>query len=217
MNPASWSLPLLSGAFLLYLLAIHVGAVAIPTVSFLGIHAATLLIVIACFFGLYVMMKTHRAPMWIPRQTGDTRPEDTAYSGRSKESMAKLWLVFSAALFLAERGVENSPIQSLGDAMYWGIAALSTAGIADSPISGLSKLIGGAWIIIGSVMFFGIIVSTVTAYFMRPVQRPTDRLVESIESSLEELDQLTLDELDLLKENVDNLIEHMEEIQSRRH
>ena len=127
-----------------------------------------------------------------------------------------LWLVFSAALFLAERGVEASPIQTLGDAMYWGIAALSTAGIADSPISGLSKLIGGTWIIIGSVMFFGIIVSTVTAYFMRPVQRPTDRLVESIESSLEELDKLSLDELDLLKENVDNLIEHMEEIQSRR-
>jgi voltage-gated potassium channel len=127
-----------------------------------------------------------------------------------------LWLVFSAALFLAERGAANSPIQSLGDAMYWGIAALSTAGIADSPISGLSKLIGGTWIIIGSVMFFGIIVSTVTAYFMRPVQRPTDRLVESIESSLEELDKLSLEELDLLKENVDNLIEHMEEIQSRR-
>ena len=127
-----------------------------------------------------------------------------------------LWLVFSAALFLAERGAANSPIQTLGDAMYWGIAALSTAGIADSPISGLSKLIGGTWIIIGSVMFFGIIVSTVTAYFMRPVQRPTDRLVESIESSLEELDQLSLEELDLLKDNVDNLIEHMEEIQSRR-
>lgn len=127
-----------------------------------------------------------------------------------------LWLVFSAALFLAERGAANSPIQTLGDAMYWGIAALSTAGIADSPISGLSKLIGGTWIIIGSVMFFGIIVSTVTAYFMRPVQRPTDRLVESIESSLEELDTLSLDELDLLKDNVDNLIEHMEEIHSRR-
>ena len=131
-------------------------------------------------------------------------------------ALGLLWLVFSAALFLAERGAANSPIQSLGDAMYWGIAALSTAGIADSPISGLSKLIGGAWIVIGSVMFFGIIVSTVTAYFMRPVQRPTDRLVESIESSLEELDKLSLDELDLLKDNVDNLIEHMEEIQSRR-
>ena len=131
-------------------------------------------------------------------------------------ALAVLWLIFSAALFAAARGVEGSPIRSLGDALYWGIAALSTAGIADSPISGLSKLIGGAWIIIGSVMFFGIIVSTVTAYFMRPVQRPTDRLVESIEHSLEELDQLTVDELDLLKENVDNLIEHMEEINSRR-
>ena len=127
-----------------------------------------------------------------------------------------LWLAFSAALYLAERGADDSPIQSFGVAMYWGRAALSTAGIADSPISGLSKLIGGTWIIVGSVMFFGIIVSTVTAYFMRPVQRPTDQLVESIEYSLEELDQLSVEELDLLKENVDALIEHMEEIKSRK-
>ena len=127
-----------------------------------------------------------------------------------------LWLIFSAAMFVAERGAEDSPIRTFGDAMYWGIAALSTAGIADSPVSGLSKLIGGTWIIVGSVMFFGIIVSTVTAYFMRPVQRPTDQLVESIEYSLEELDQLSVEELDLLKENVDALIEHMEEINSRR-
>ena len=130
--------------------------------------------------------------------------------------LAVLWLIFSAAMFIAERYAENSPIRSLGDALYWGIAALSTAGIADSPISGISKLIGGTWIIVGSVLFFGIIVSTVTAYFMRPVQRPADRLVESIEFSLEELDQLSIDELDLLKDNVDTLIEHMEEIKSRR-
>lgn len=131
-------------------------------------------------------------------------------------ALGVLWLVFSAALFMAERGAADSPIRSLGDAMYWGIAALSTAGIADSPISGLAKLIGGTWIIIGSVMFFGIIVSTVTAYFMRPVQRPTDQLVESIEYSLDELDQLSVEELDLLKENVDALIEHMEDIKNRR-
>ena len=130
--------------------------------------------------------------------------------------LAVLWLIFSAAMFLAERSIDNSPIQSMGDALYWGIAALSTAGIANPPMSGLSKFIGGAWIIVGSVMFFGIIVSTVTAYFMRPVQRPTDQIVESIEYSLEELDQLSLEELDLLKENVDTLIDHMEEIKSRR-
>lgn len=127
-----------------------------------------------------------------------------------------LWLVFAAAMFAAERGSADSSIRSLGDALYWGIAALSTAGIADMPVSGVSKLIGGAWIIIGSVLFFGIIVSTVTAYFMRPVQRPPDQIVESIEYSLEELDQLSLEELDLLKETVDTLIEHVEHIKSRR-
>ena len=130
--------------------------------------------------------------------------------------LAFLWLLFAAAIFMAERGVEGSAIRSFGDAMYWGVAALSTAGIADSPVTGASKLIGGAWIIIGSVLFFGIIVSTVTAYFMRPVQRPPDQIVESIEYSLEELDQLSLEELDLLKETVDTLIEHVEHIKSRR-
>lgn len=130
--------------------------------------------------------------------------------------LASLWLVFAAAMFLVERGVEGSPIRSYGDALYWGIAALSTAGIADSPATGASKLIGGAWIIIGSVLFFGIIVSTVTAYFMRPVQRPSDQIIESIEQSLEELDQLSIEELDLLKETVDTLIEHVEHIKSRR-
>jgi voltage-gated potassium channel len=130
--------------------------------------------------------------------------------------LAFLWLVFAAAMFVVERGVEGSSIRSFGDAMYWGVAALSTAGIADSPVTGASKLIGGAWIIIGSVMFFGIIVSTVTAYFMRPVQRPPDQLIESIEYSLEELDELSIEDLDLLKQTVDTLIEHVERIKSQR-
>ena len=130
--------------------------------------------------------------------------------------LACLWLVVAVAMFMAERGAEGTPIRSLGDAMYWGIAALSTAGIADAPVTGASKLIGGAWIVIGSVLFFGIIVSTVTAYFMRPVKRPPDQLIESIEYSLEELDQLSVEDLDLLKETVDTLIEHVERIKSQR-
>jgi voltage-gated potassium channel len=41
-------------------------------------------------------------------------------------------------------------------------------------------------------------------------------MIESIEYSLEELDQLSIEELDLLKETVDTLIEHVEHIKSRR-
>lgn len=130
--------------------------------------------------------------------------------------LALLWVVFSSALFLSEQGAENSPVVSFGDALYWGIAALSTAGIADTPVTGVSKLIGGAWIIVGSVLFFGTIVSTVTAYFMRPLQRPANQIVDSIEYNLEQLEELSIDELDLLKQTVDTLIEHVERIKSER-
>ncbi len=127
-----------------------------------------------------------------------------------------LWLLFALGLFLAERNVPGSSIDSLGDALYWAVAAFSTAGIADTPTSGTAKLIGGTWIVIGSLLFFGTIVATVTGYFMRPLQRPHKRIIETIEYNLEQLESLDIDELDLLKDTVDALIMHMEELK-RRH
>ena len=127
-----------------------------------------------------------------------------------------LWFVFAGILFMTERAGGSTVIQSFGEALYWGVAAMSTAGIADTPISGTSKLVGATWIVIGSVLFFGIIVATVTAYFMRPLQRPASQLVETIEYNLEQLDALSIEELDLLKDTVDTLIEHVERLKEQR-
>jgi len=127
-----------------------------------------------------------------------------------------LWMLFSAGLYFAERGAEPAVIDSYGKALYWGVAAFSTAGIADTPASGLARLIGGAWIVIGSVLFFGAIVATVTAYFMRPLQRPHKQIIDTIEYNLEQLEQLSVDELDLLRETVDALIEHVERLKGGR-
>jgi voltage-gated potassium channel len=74
-----------------------------------------------------------------------------------------LWLFFSAGLYLSERSIASATITSYGNAFYWGIAALSTTGIVDIPISGLSQLIGGRWIVLGSSIFFGTIVATIAA------------------------------------------------------
>ena len=126
-----------------------------------------------------------------------------------------LWLIFSAALYLAEREVEGATITTYGEALYWGIAAFSTAGIADSPRSGLSQVIGGIWSILGSVLFFGTIVATVTTYFMRPLQRPAKRIIDTIEYNLEQLDDLSIEELHLLKKTTDTLIVHMEQQKKR--
>ena len=129
--------------------------------------------------------------------------------------LVALWLVFSGGLFLAEQDVEGSSITSYARALYWGVAALSTAGIADTPVSGLAQTIGGAWIIVGSVIFFGTIVASVTSYFMRPIQRPARQIIDTIEYNLEHLEDLSIEELALLKETTDGLIVHMERVKSR--
>jgi voltage-gated potassium channel len=130
-------------------------------------------------------------------------------------ALVVLWLLFAAGLFLAERGVAGASLTSYGRALYWGIAAFSTAGIADTPLSALGQAIGGVWIVVGSTLFFGTIVATVTSYFLRPVQRPARRIIETVEFNLEHMQDLTLEELDLLKQTVDMLIEHMEHARSR--
>jgi len=127
-----------------------------------------------------------------------------------------LWLLFSAGLYFAEQGADGTTITSYGRALYWGIAAFSTAGIADMPVNPVSEVIGGVWIIIGSLLFFGTIVATVTAYFMRPLQRPSKQIIETIEYNLEQLDRLSIEELEMLKDTTDALIEHVERLRLKQ-
>lgn len=126
------------------------------------------------------------------------------------------WMVFSAGLYFSERGAEGTSITSYGKALYWGIAAFSTAGIADMPKNGLSELIGAVWIVFGSMLYFGAIVATITAYFMRPLQRPSRQIIDTIEYNLERLNDLSIEELELLKETTDSLIEHVEHLKTKK-
>lgn len=127
-----------------------------------------------------------------------------------------LWMLFSAGIFLGEQGAEDTSITSYGKALYWGVTAFSTAGIADMPKNGISEIIGAIWIVLGSLLFFGAIVATVTAYFMRPLQRPSKQIIDTIEYNLEQLDDLSIEELELLKDTTDSLIEHVEHLKAKR-
>lgn len=127
-----------------------------------------------------------------------------------------LWIIFAAGLYFGERGAEGTTITSYGRALYWGIAAFSTAGIADMPVNGVSAFIGAIWIVLGSMLFFGAIVATITAYFMRPLQRPSKQIIDTIEYNLEQLDDLSIEELELLKETTDSLIEHVERMKAAK-
>ena len=129
--------------------------------------------------------------------------------------LVALWMLFSAGVFFGEYGTEGTTITSYGMALYWGISAFSTVGIADVPMNSTSLLIGAIWLIVGPLLFFGAIVTTVTAYFLRPLQRPSKQIIDTIEYNLEQLDDLSIEELELLKETTDSLIEHMEHLKAR--
>ena len=126
--------------------------------------------------------------------------------------LVMLWMLFSAALYVSEQSAVGTTITSYGSALYWGIAAFSTAGIADMPVNPASQMIGGIWIVVGSMLFFGAIVATVTAYFMRTLQRPSRQIIDAIEYNLEQLDRLSIDELEMLKTTTDALIENVERL-----
>ena len=129
--------------------------------------------------------------------------------------LVMLWLLFSAGLYYGEIGAEGTSITTYGRALYWGVAAFSTAGIADMPINGASEVIGAIWIVLGSMLFFGAIVATITAYFMRPLQRPSKQIIDTIEYNLEQMDDLSIEELEILKDTTDSLIQHMERVKAR--
>ncbi len=126
-----------------------------------------------------------------------------------------LWLLSSIALWWVEHDVSGTPVTDIGAALYWSVAAFSTAGIANSPVTNPGRLIGGTWIVVGSVIYFGAIIAAVTGYFMRPVQRPVRNLIDTIEDNLEHIEDLSMEELELLRETADGLIEHMEKIKAR--
>lgn len=123
-----------------------------------------------------------------------------------------LWLFFSLLMYLSEHNAEGTAITSYGHALYWGIAAFSTAGIAETPLNDSSQVVGGVWIVIGSIVFFGTIVATVTTYFNRPMKRPIKQIIDTIEYNLEQMQDLDEEELDLLKETTDSLISHIEKL-----
>ena len=117
-----------------------------------------------------------------------------------------LWLLFSAGLYFAERGV-NESLNSYDDVLLWSLTAIQTMGSPHLPITSLGKVIQGVWIVMGTMLFWGAIIASVTSYFMRPRRHPTKQIINTVQYNLEILEELSADELETLKETTVGLIE----------
>ena len=117
-----------------------------------------------------------------------------------------LWLLFSWGVYLAERGA-NEQINSYGYALWWSFTAMQTQGAnSPGPITAPGMLIGSIWSIFSTVAFFGVIIGTLYAYFMLPRRRPSREIVGAIQYNLEQLENLSVDELELLRETTVRIV-----------
>ena len=117
-----------------------------------------------------------------------------------------LWLLFSWGVYLAERGV-NDQINSYGYALWWSFTAMQTQGAnSPGPITAPGMLIGSIWSILSTVAFFGVIIGTLYAYFMLPRRRPSREIVSALQYNLEQLESLSVDELEVLRETTVRIV-----------
>ena len=117
-----------------------------------------------------------------------------------------LWLLFSAGFYFAEHGV-NEHVTSYGQALWWGMAAIETMGTPYKPLTTAGEVIGGIWAIFGVMLFWGTIIASVTVYFARRREGTVKQIISTVEYNLERLDDLSLEELEILKETTDGLID----------
>ena len=78
---------------------------------------------------------------------------------------------------------------------------------APGPITTAGMIIGAVWSIFSTIAFFGVIIGTLYSYFMLPLRRPSRELIGAIQYNLEELEHLSIDELEALKQTTASLVD----------
>ena len=115
-------------------------------------------------------------------------------------------LISSLGIFLAEKPV-NSQFDTFWHTLWWSFTAMQTQGAnSPGPITPLGITIGAIWSIIGTMTFFGVIIASFYAYFVDPKRRPSKAIIDALQYNLEELDELSIDELGALKDTVTNMV-----------
>jgi len=121
-------------------------------------------------------------------------------------ALVGLWLLSSWGVYLAERGA-NEQINSYGYALWWTFTAMQTQGAnSPGPITAPGMIIGSIWSIFSTVAFFGVIIATLYAYFMLPKRRPSREIVSALQYNLEELENLSVDELEVLRDTTVRIV-----------
>ncbi|MEE4376593.1 MAG: sodium:calcium antiporter [Candidatus Competibacteraceae bacterium] len=96
---------LIQAVLLTTLLTIPLLAMTSPEFSLWGVHPASVLLLSAYFFGQRLVATARTAPLWKPKETGETQLDKPEVDHTSRSQIGRLWLGFSVlALLLAVAG-----------------------------------------------------------------------------------------------------------------
>ena len=125
--------------------------------------------------------------------------------------IAVMWPLFAFLLYLAEHNV-NSDLSNYGHALWWGLVAMTSMGTTYPPLTGIGQIVGGTWAIVGCIIFYGAIIASMTMYISKRKSGTVKQIISTVEHNLEHMDELSLDELNLLKETLTAVINDQIEI-----
>jgi voltage-gated potassium channel len=127
-----------------------------------------------------------------------------------------LGLLSSWGIYLAERNV-NEYMTSYTHTLWWSFAAMQTQG-APAPITNAGMIIGVFWSIISTITFFGIIIGTLYSYYQLPQRHFSKELIGALQYNLDELEDLSIDELEGLRDTVARLVDvQISRVQKKNH
>ncbi|MGJ3263537.1 MAG: sodium:calcium antiporter [Salinarimonas sp.] len=122
------------GALLVTLLAVPLAAAAGPSWTVLGVHPATIVIILGYAYGIRLVKLAKEEPMWFPRMTRETQDldkeaQESALTEEGSRPLGRLWAEFAVLVaFVAAAGLGVSQA---------GIAIAERTGLAETAVGGL--------------------------------------------------------------------------------
>jgi len=96
---------LMQAVLLMTLLAVPLLAMSSPEIAVWGIHPASIVLLMAYFFGQRLVAKARSTPLWKPQQTRETQLDEPVVENISQSQTGRLWIAFAIlALVLAIAG-----------------------------------------------------------------------------------------------------------------
>lgn len=119
---------ILQGTLLLTLLSIPLIAISGPAITFLGVHPASVVILLGYVYGMRMISQAKDEPTWLPQRTSETRVDQPIEDPTGGRGLTRLWLAF--ALTAVTVGGAGWIVAQTG------IAAAEKTGLSQTAIGG---------------------------------------------------------------------------------